>query len=84
MNSTPPAYVPVPILWISDTISWGLNEAGETGQARQGRVDLCRRLTIETTDPTTADALSQMANEGEEDVQRLLAVAHAKLPQPTA
>ena len=49
----------------------------------RGRIDLCRRLAIETIDPHTADALIQMANEGEEDVQRLLAGPSANPPQLT-
>ena len=39
----------------------------------QRRIDHCRRLAIQTLDPHTADALIEMANEGEADVERLLA-----------
>ena len=46
------------------------------------RIELCRRLAVETIDPRTADALIQMANEGEEDVQRLLVAVSPNFPQP--
>jgi len=44
----------------------------------RGRVALCRRLAILTTDHHTADALIAMANEGETDVERLLAATAEK------
>lgn len=36
------------------------------------RIEMCRRLAIETSDPFTANALIEMANEGEVDVSRIL------------
>ena len=56
-------------------------EQRELIKRMRGRIDHCRRLALQTIDPHTADALIQMANEGEEDVQRLLAGTSAKLPQ---
>lgn len=38
------------------------------------RVEQCRRLARSTTDERTARILSGMADEGEADIQRLLAV----------
>lgn len=48
------------------------------------RVEMCRRLAITTTDPHTADALIQMANEGEADIHQLTAEPdhHSPLAPP--
>ena len=50
-----------------------------------GRGELCRRLAITTTDPHTADALIEMANEGEADIRRLMEEPDhpAIMPRPT-
>ncbi|WP_394443023.1 hypothetical protein ACGGKE_16070 (plasmid) [Sphingobium naphthae] len=48
-------------------------EQSELLRRMWGRVDLCRRLAITTTDPHTANALIQMANEGDADIRRLMA-----------
>ena len=48
----------------------------------RGRIELCRRLAIDTTDPLTADALIQIANEGEEDLQRLVAAQTSSALEP--
>lgn len=37
-----------------------------------GRVLHCRQLAITTTDPHTAEALIAMANEGEDDIRRIM------------
>lgn len=37
-----------------------------------GRVEYCRRLAITTADPHTANALIQMAAQGEADIPRLM------------
>ena len=47
-------------------------EQSELLRRMWGRVDLCRPLAITTTDPHTANALIQMANEGEADIRRLM------------
>ena len=39
----------------------------------RGRVDQCRRLAKSTTDERTARVLSEMADEGEADINRMLA-----------
>ena len=48
----------------------------------RGRIELCRRLALDTTDPLTADALIQIANEGEEDLQRLVAAQTSSALEP--
>jgi hypothetical protein len=37
----------------------------------RGRIDMCRRLAVTTTDPSTAEVLRQMADEGEQDLRKL-------------
>lgn len=39
----------------------------------RGRVEQCRRLARATTDERTANVLNQIADEGEADLERLLA-----------
>ena len=39
----------------------------------RGRVEMCRRLARGSTDDATIEALTQMAEEGEADIRRLLA-----------
>jgi hypothetical protein len=39
----------------------------------RGRVEQCRRLARSTTDAYTSAVLTQMADDGEADIQRLLA-----------
>lgn len=39
----------------------------------RSRVDMCRRLARSTTDRQAAEALRQIADEGEADINRLLA-----------
>ena len=39
----------------------------------RSRVETCRRLADSITDPRTIDILNQMADEGDADIQRLLA-----------
>jgi hypothetical protein len=39
----------------------------------RARIAQCRRLAASTTDARTREILTQMAEEGEEDLQRLLA-----------
>jgi len=39
----------------------------------RGRVEQCRRLARSTTDDRTRKVLNQMADEGEADIERLLA-----------
>lgn len=48
-------------------------EQDELIRKMRGRVEQCRRLARSTTDERTADILNQMADEGEADIQRLLA-----------
>jgi hypothetical protein len=38
----------------------------------RGRVAMCRGLATSVADPRTAEALRQIADEGEADIQRLL------------
>lgn len=45
----------------------------QLAQRMWGRVEHCRRLAIQTTDPKTAEALLEMAKEGEADIKRMLA-----------
>ncbi len=47
-----------------------------------GRVEMCRRLARSTTDQQTAEALRQIADEGEADLRRLLA-ERSELEAPT-
>ncbi|EQB12730.1 hypothetical protein [Sphingobium lactosutens] len=60
-------------------------EQAELLRRMWGRVELCRRLAITTTDPHTADALIEMANEGEADIRRLMEQPDhsAIMPRPT-
>lgn len=39
----------------------------------RGRVEQCRRLAQSTTDDRTAQILTQMADEGDADIKRMLA-----------
>ena len=39
----------------------------------RGRIEMCRRLAKSTTDARTADVLRQMADEGEQDMRKLMA-----------
>lgn len=48
-------------------------ERAELIRKMRGRVDMCRRLAKATTDQAAAKILSEMAEEGEADIQRLLA-----------
>ena len=70
-----------PLYLFRHGLGGGGMEQRELIKRMRGRIDHCRRLALQTIDPHTADALIQMANEGEEDVQRLLAGTSAKLPQ---
>lgn len=60
-------------------------EQAELLRRMWGRVELCRRLAMTTTDPHTADALIEMANEGEADIRRLMdePTHSAIMPRPT-
>lgn len=50
----------------------------------RGRVEYCRRLAITTADPHTANALIQMAAQGEADIPRLMSEQDAPtIPAPT-
>jgi hypothetical protein len=57
-------------------------EQGELIRRMWGRVELCRKLAITTTDPQTADALIEMANEGEADIKRMLSERKASAGAP--
>jgi hypothetical protein len=57
-------------------------DQGELIRRMWGRVELCRKLAITTTDPHTADALIQMANEGEADIARILSEQKASISAP--
>lgn len=46
------------------------------------RVEHCRRLAMSTTDPITAHALIEMANEGERDIHRLIS-ERASVEEPS-
>jgi len=48
-------------------------EADELIGKMRARVEKCRRLARSCLDTQTADALNQMADEGEADINRLLA-----------
>ena len=61
-------------------------EQAELLRRMWGRVELCRRLAMTTTDPHTAGALIEMANEGEADIRRLMAEPdhHPPMASPPA
>lgn len=47
-------------------------ERAELIAKMRGRVEMCRRLAKATTDRAVAKTLSDMADEGEADIRRLL------------
>jgi hypothetical protein len=47
-------------------------EKDELIKKMRGRVEMCRRLARSTMDEQVARTLSQMADEGEADIRRLL------------
>lgn len=47
-------------------------EEDELISKMRSRVQLCRNLAASTTDPRTAKALHDIADEGEADIRRLL------------
>ena len=59
-------------------------ERAELLRRMWGRVEYCRRLAITTADPHKANALIQMAAEGEADIPRLMSEQDAPtIPAPT-